>query len=592
MKATCGSITDRGLNPRRPENQDNLLVWPERGLYVVADGVGGRQGGATASALVVEVFQRVFSQELDGSLTESLGELLEKTIAHCNEKIYFDAQQTPSLKGMATTIAAVAVEGRRAVVAHVGDSRVYRFDAHGLIQLTEDHTDVNEAVRTGRLSREEATHHPRRHVLNRALGAEAEVEVEQIEIELDEETSLLLCTDGITIHLDEQELEQILQSRHPPQVICEQLRERCYLAGAEDNLTVILVDFGERLYSESDEEEEEGAGMPATRVHREIVAEEEDVTGEGEPFVEEVVEEEEAADGPGLGVWQGPESPVRSREGGTTGRPISRVFEVDLTAGAGKEREEPHAEWPREVGEVEEVPSRWGPLVSRWNGLVDRLPWRTFDAVPESPAPPFDRRSVLGVEAASGGGAPRGSGHASWFFVGIALVVGLLLGSLLAEPVADLLARWSRPGLPWQEAGIGHLPKDPEVRAAYLRHLEGGTEEARQRLDGLLALTPTNAEASFYLGLIDYDQEKFEEAATRIHFAARLDPSLPEIRVWLAMAYLSTGQLRTARDLLDQVVRPGASRARGRATTPTTSPTPAGPQPSPSIPTPVERPVG
>jgi len=270
MKATCGSITDRGLNPRRPENQDNLLVWPERGLYLVADGVGGRQGGATASALVVEVFERVFSQEMDGALTESLGELLEKTIAHCNEKIYFDAQQTPSLKGMATTIAAVAVEGRRAVVAHVGDSRVYRFDAHGLIQLTEDHTDVNEAVRTGRLSREEATHHPRRHVLNRALGAEAEVEVEQIEIELDEQTSLLLCTDGITIHLDEEELEQILQSRHPPQVICEQLRERCYLAGAEDNLTVILVDFGERLYSES-EDEEEGAALAASPARREIV---------------------------------------------------------------------------------------------------------------------------------------------------------------------------------------------------------------------------------------------------------------------------------------------------------------------------------
>ena len=264
-----------------------------------------------------------------------------------------------------------------------------------------------------------------------------------------------------------------------------------------------------------------------------------------------------------------------------------------MTAGAGKEREDPEASLPGEMPEeIEDAPSRWGPLVSRWNGLVDRLPWRTFDTVPESPAPPFDRRSVLVGEAASGGASSRGSGQVSWFFVGIALVVGLLLGSLLAEPVADLLAHWNRPGLSWQEAGIGHLPKDPEVRAAYARHLEGKTEEARQRLDGLLALTPTNAEASFYLGLIDYDQEKFEEAVTRIHYAARLDPSLPDIRVWLAMAYLSTGQLRTARDLLHQVVRPGASRARGRVTNPTTSPTPAGPQPSPTSPTPVERPVG
>jgi predicted Zn-dependent protease len=132
-----------------------------------------------------------------------------------------------------------------------------------------------------------------------------------------------------------------------------------------------------------------------------------------------------------------------------------------------------------------------------------------------------------------------------------------------------------------------------------VRYLEGGTEEARQRLDGILAVTPTNAEASFYLGLIDYDEEKFEEAVNRIHFAARLDPSLPDIRVWLAMAYLSTGQLRTARDLLDQVVRPGASRSRGKTAPPTASPTPgappgSGPQKSPAspAPTPAARPVG
>ena len=614
MKATCGSITDRGLNPRRPENQDNLLVWPERGLYLVADGVGGRQGGATASSLAVQVFQRVFSQELDGSLTESLGELLEKTIAHCNEKIYFDAQQTPGLKGMATTIAVVAVEGRRAVVAHVGDSRVYRFDAQGLIQLTEDHTEVNEAVRTGRLSPEEATHHPRRHVLNRALGAEVEVEVEQIEIELDEQTSLLLCTDGITIHLDDEELERMLLSRHPPQTICEQLRERCYLAGAEDNLTAILVDFGERLYSESEDEEpteeeteeESVAGVGAARGQQDLVEAEDDADEVGArsivphredrravPFNEEAETEEEAG-ALRFGVEEGPDPASRSGRRGTRGRPISGLFDVDLTAAAEEkpEREDPWVE-------VAEAPSRWGPLVSRWYGLVDRLPWRTFDTSPESPASPFERRSVLGMEAASGGGALRGSGQISWLFVGVALVVGLLLGGLLAEPVGDLLALWSRPGLPWQEVGSGPLPRDPDIRAAYVRYLEGGTEEARQRLDGILAVTPTNAEASFYLGLIDYDEEKFEEAVNRIHFAARLDPSLPDIRVWLAMAYLSTGQLRTARDLLDQVVRPGASRSRGKTAPPTASPTPgapsgSGPQKSPAspAPTPAARPVG
>ena len=123
MKITVGQITDKGLNPKRLSNEDNLLAMPERGLFLVADGVGGRLGGGVASQIVVDVFSKVFAQRHQ----EDLRKVVENTIELCNQKIYEDARSNPDLDGMATTIAMLVVEGKRAIVAHVGDSRVYRF---------------------------------------------------------------------------------------------------------------------------------------------------------------------------------------------------------------------------------------------------------------------------------------------------------------------------------------------------------------------------------------------------------------------------------------------------------------------------------
>lgn len=164
MKVTVGQITDRGLNPKRLSNEDNLLALPDRGLYLVADGVGGRLGGEVASQTVVDVFSIVFSQQHH----EDLRKVIENTIEFCNQKIFEDALSNPDLNGMATTIALLAVEGMRAIIAHVGDSRVYRFDRKGLICLTEDHSEVSEALRAGLITAEQAAQHPRRNVISRA----------------------------------------------------------------------------------------------------------------------------------------------------------------------------------------------------------------------------------------------------------------------------------------------------------------------------------------------------------------------------------------------------------------------------------------
>src|SRR5919109_4968276 len=124
MKITVGKITDKGLNPKRELNEDSLLTMPERGLFLVADGVGGRRGGQVASQTVVEVFTRVFSQDQSGDLRE----LVINTIDLCNQKIFEETEISPELKGMATTVALVCLESKpgegkwRAIIAHVGDS--------------------------------------------------------------------------------------------------------------------------------------------------------------------------------------------------------------------------------------------------------------------------------------------------------------------------------------------------------------------------------------------------------------------------------------------------------------------------------------
>src|SRR5262249_31898334 len=161
------------------------LAMRDRGLFLVADGVGGRLGGGVASQIVVDVFSKVFAQRH----TEDIRKVIENTIEFCNQKIYEDAQTSPDLDGMATTIALLAVEGTRAIIAHVGDSRVYRFDRKGLICLTEDHSEVNSALRAGLITPEQAASHPRRNVISRALGADVEVEADFREIEVDDQTS-------------------------------------------------------------------------------------------------------------------------------------------------------------------------------------------------------------------------------------------------------------------------------------------------------------------------------------------------------------------------------------------------------------------
>ena len=246
LKFTTGSITDRGLNPRRTANEDRLLILPESGLFLVADGVGGHRGGQVASQTAVDVFAEVFAQRPAADLIS----VVRQTIAQANGKIHQASHEVTDLEGMASTLTVVAIEGMRAIIAHVGDSRVYRFDGRKLHCETEDHSEVNDAVRAGTMTVAQAAHHPHRNIINRALGADAEVEADLKVVTLNARTSFLLCSDGITRHIPNDELERLMNSGQHPKNICEQMKDICYARGAEDNLTAVIVDCGERAYVE------------------------------------------------------------------------------------------------------------------------------------------------------------------------------------------------------------------------------------------------------------------------------------------------------------------------------------------------------
>jgi PPM family protein phosphatase len=233
-----GTITDRGLSPKRPINEDRYLAIPEKGLFAVADGVGGELAGEVASQTVVdELSESMNKYDNNGDIED----FLEFTLQRANQQIYRAAKTNQELSGMASTVALVFIEDRHATIAHLGDSRVYSLSGGRLKRETHDHTDVEDALRSGRITEMEAQNLSVRNVINRAVGVEPEAEPEFSRIDISKVDALLLCTDGITRHIPDRELEDVLRSNLTPQQMCDELKWRCHCRGAEDNLTAVIV---------------------------------------------------------------------------------------------------------------------------------------------------------------------------------------------------------------------------------------------------------------------------------------------------------------------------------------------------------------
>ena len=242
-KIEVGSISDRGLSEKRPLNEDSYLADVERGIFVVADGVGGAEAGEVASQTAVDVLDDAFRHKVDDG--EDVEDLMELAIQRANSSIHQMAADNPRFSMMATTVVALHLEGNRATIGHVGDSRLYRVTADGTLHReTEDHSIVEEEVRAGRMTPEQAANHPSKNVISRALGAEDSVEADMKTLEVQDGSAFLLCTDGITRHIPDHELRELMTSDGTPAQLCEEMKRRCFQRGAEDNLTAVIVQVG------------------------------------------------------------------------------------------------------------------------------------------------------------------------------------------------------------------------------------------------------------------------------------------------------------------------------------------------------------
>jgi PPM family protein phosphatase len=241
-------LTDRGRV--RTSNQDAFAILNQCGIWIVADGMGGRAGGDIASRITVdgvadELSQRLGSRLSDSTELQSRSDLLLQVVHHSNQAVRDEASRLPELLGMGTTLVILMILPRpqpTALFAHVGDSRAYCLRSGVLTQVTRDHSFVEESLRNGLLMEAEAVDHPMRHVLTRAVGAELEVEIEITIHALAPQDTLLLCTDGLTKMLPDRVMRDIVsRPAAPPHEICQALVDEANARGGEDNTTVVLV---------------------------------------------------------------------------------------------------------------------------------------------------------------------------------------------------------------------------------------------------------------------------------------------------------------------------------------------------------------
>lgn len=237
------AITDRGVV--RQQNQDSYEVYQpseERCFVIVCDGMGGAKAGNVASRLAVEEVLSVLRQTAPENWEEDPKGLLCRCAAQANETVFRRAITDPDCEGMGTTLVAAMVIGEKAYLLNLGDSRAYAVsEAEGIRRLTRDHSLVEDLVSRGELSPEAARVHPQKNLITRALGVMPEIKSDFYEVALHAGDHLLLCSDGLSNLMDDQEISYEVLYGGPAESCCERLLRLAVSRGAPDNVTVALL---------------------------------------------------------------------------------------------------------------------------------------------------------------------------------------------------------------------------------------------------------------------------------------------------------------------------------------------------------------
>jgi serine/threonine protein phosphatase PrpC len=230
-RSTVATHTGR----KRRHNEDAYVLQPP--LFAIADGMGGARAGEVASSLAAAALQ---SGEVDGNGKERVTALIQAA----NRSVYERSSRDAEVAGMGTTMTVALVEDGTVTLGHVGDSRAYVLRDGELEQLTDDHSLVAELVRGGKLSAEEAEHHPQRSVITRALGTDPDVDVDTFTVEAEDGDVFVLCSDGLTDMVGDDEIGEVLAgSRENLKEAAEELVRRANKAGGQDNITVVAFEM-------------------------------------------------------------------------------------------------------------------------------------------------------------------------------------------------------------------------------------------------------------------------------------------------------------------------------------------------------------
>ena len=255
--------TDVGL--RREVNEDSYLILPKNSIWIVADGMGGHAGGQVASRLTVEktgstllkLLGRAEDALRKGHETIDLGAIMTEAIQETCHAVFDEALDRPALAGMGSTVTAAMVYGSDAWIGHVGDSRAYLIRNGTIVQKTKDHSLVQEQVDAGLINAEQAKHSMIRNIITRSIGFERDVQVDAFSFPIQRGDHILLCTDGLTGHVEDDEILEIVLN-NPRRIVPAKLIELANSRGGEDNSTVTLTTVVSRRGRQRDKRRRSG----------------------------------------------------------------------------------------------------------------------------------------------------------------------------------------------------------------------------------------------------------------------------------------------------------------------------------------------
>lgn len=239
VKSDIGEVRDR--------NQDSYFISSSETyfLFVIADGMGGHKAGEIASNMAIEVMKMNLEEELKKAISndEDIKNKIEDSIRIANQKIYKKSLEDEKFSGMGTTTTLAYEKDGKIYIGHVGDSRAYILRKNVLEQLTKDHSLVEELLRNGSISKEEAKNHPQRNIITRAVGTSDDIEVDLIIKERYEDDILLLCSDGLSNMISDDQIKEVLLNSSSMNEACEDLVSLSKGKGGFDNITVLAIKF-------------------------------------------------------------------------------------------------------------------------------------------------------------------------------------------------------------------------------------------------------------------------------------------------------------------------------------------------------------